>query len=362
MLRKENERLKRKLALLEKTGAGGMAEMEEIYMKEEKYKNIEKYLREAEEERKNLKGRLDQTYQALEETKSELFKTRSELGHFEQLQSLPDAETLRSQIKDLRSALENEKKQYNSSIESQSKLLSTSRQELDSAIENDKQLKAKIKQLETELDSALKKASYSMYGSRSSSRPNSGFSNKSGSSTNSNNKRSNSVPANQKAKPSVPRPSYNNPMRNNYMRPAQVRNNNFNQRNSPSGSNRSNSESNERNNNNRYINKAYGGNNKKSPSANINRKPSPAANPRNNIGYQANKISPLRAANQKRPTVPPPRVANKKPSPARAPGVAPRNNSKGSVYDRLYGNSGPQLRSYKKEENNPIQKRIDAVS
>lgn len=310
-VKEENQRLRRKLALLEKIGTSGG---EEVLGQQQSYHEFDKYIKEAEQEALTLRSRLNETQQMLTETKTELFKTRSELGHFEQMQNLPDPESLKREIQLLTETLDKERKDVEETVARQSQSIQANSKELDKAKEEDKTLKARVKQLETELDATLKKANYSMYGSRNSSRPNSTSSRKSngpskspaygyGYNRNTSNKRSSSVPANQKNS----HPNNSNNRRGGYnptynRKPTvPTRPNKFQPRYSPIGS-RSNSGSKDR-----VRSSGYG---KVAP------RPSPGA--RSGLG---NKVSPLRAANQARPKVPP---AKKAPQ-------------TGGVFGRLYG-------------------------
>lgn len=228
----ENERLRRKLALLERTNS---VQDDGLYDKLEQYKSVDRYLESSRLEMRTLSERLNDTHQKLEETRSELFKTRTELGHYEQLEGLPPPELLRAEIFRLKNQLESEKKVNSETLSRQINVLNENNKELEKAKDDDKILRAKLKELETKLEEAVKKNSYSMYGSRGSYRSNSNSSYKRYSPAQNkmqNNIRSNSLPQkrpiNNRASPA-----------NSYGRRDQVSNNKYQPKYSPA--NRSNS-------------------------------------------------------------------------------------------------------------------------
>jgi len=323
-IRGENERLKRKLALLEKGGSQTIDES--VLSKLEKYKDIDKVLKDSENEAKTLRNRLNETQQMLNETKSELFKTMGELGHFEKLQGMPDPETIKGEIERLKKEMEEERKINEQEITKQNEILLTNQKELEKARENDKAIKNRIKDLEHELEAALKKANYSMYGSRGSSRPNSNSSRKSNysykyspapSRSNSNNKRANSVP---QKKQTPTRPA---PMRNNYTKPTPPpRTNKFQNRYSPAGG-----RSNSGNRGPSPVNKAAPRTN--SGNYGYNKHQSPASNRRSPAPY--GKPSPLR------------NTSNQRQNNYAAPKSQPKKDT--GVFNRLYGaqNNKPDL-------------------
>ena len=344
----ENEMLKRRLALLESKRIGGAVEMDclskEVIEKETGY---EKYLKEADRELNTLRSKLDETEKEVEQTKEELFKTKSELGHFDRSRSYTEVETLRSQLGDLSNSLSMERQESKSKIESNKKELNSTMQEMNKYVEGEKRLKVRVKQLEGELEMALKKANYNPNASGRSSKNNtpsryyspsssirSGSSNKNYS-NNSSAKRNNSVPANRANNSSNKRPA---PIRtNNYMRQPPQRNA-FRPHYSPSSSLRSNSSDKAKNAGGptTSLRKQYSPN---------NRLYSPSGAPRNNSNKRiggtrtmgaVDRISPLRAANQQRPKVPP---AVKSTVPAK-PSINRTSKSpanRGSVFDRLTG-------------------------
>lgn len=384
-LQEETERLRRKVALMEKERVGGAVEMD-LLSKDSfsKAQDFETSLREADHEIQQLRSQLSQTQTELSGTKEELFKTRSEMGHYDQVQTMPDIETLRKQIGELSCTLEDERRDSKVMLEDQRKELNMSLQELDQYRENEKKMKVRVKQLENELEQAMKKLNYSMYGK---SRPNSTTSQKSNASSasskysNSSSKRSSSVPNNQKAGARRTTPVRGNNYGGYNRQTPPTKPTPFRPHYSPaSSSNRSNSGSRGRAPN---PTGAYNGGVKKAYSPTTNRLYSPSGMPRNNRpGGRAmgavDRVSPLRAANNQRPKVP---SAVKKPSPApnrpspggnrqspagnrQSPGARrppPPNSSKGTeskgnVFSRLYAAPPPVSRPIREEAKRPPPK------
>jgi len=336
----ENEILKRRLALLETKRVGGAVDMDcltkEVIEQESGY---DKYLKETDRELSTLRQKLSETEREYNETKDALYKTKSELGHFDKSKSYTEIETLRSELGDISCSLEMERNESRQKIETNKKLLASTMTELGKYIDGEKRLKVRVKQLENELEMALRKANYDPNASRSSSRssqkgntPTRYYS--PASSVKSNNssipKRTNSVPANRnlqnKKQTPTRKPLYpsNNrqPPRSNY-RP------NY----SPASSIRSNS-SDKRSNS--LTKKPY------SPS---NRLYSPSGAPRTNNRQHNSKpmgavdrVSPLRTVNQQRPRVPP-AVKNVRQSPGANRNINRSPANRGSVFDRLSGKS-----------------------
>lgn len=328
----ENEKLRRKLALLERTNS---VQDEETLSRLEQHKNVDRYLEDSRLEMKVLSERLNESQQKLRDTQSELFKAKSELVHFEQLKELPAPEILRVEISRLKKELEAETRANNETIAKQKEVLEVNSKELEKAKENDKSLKNKIKELESKLDEAIKRNSYSMYrnrsGSNASNRSNSSYNRYSPAQNRvQSNKRSSSVP---QKKPVNTRPS---PVNNKYQPRYSPLPNRSNSGNRPSYNTGTNSKYNPR-----VQNRQSPGVARRSPGTNLygvarkspvtygQARHSPATN-----AYGAsrrspmtnNKVSPLRAANQSRPAVPPANTSWKK--------------SSTGVFDRLYNPAG----------------------
>jgi len=328
----ENDKLKRKLALLERTNS---VQDEDILNRLENHKSVDRYLEDSRVEMRTLSERLNESQQKLRETQSELFKAKIELEHFGQLKELPPPEILRVEIARLKKELEAERESNLETISKQNEALEANAKELEKAKEADKILKTKIKELENKLNEAVKRNSYSMYRNRSGSN----VSNKSNSSYNrpspaqsrvQSNKRSSSVP---QKKP------INTRTANIYNRNAPLSNNKYQPRYSPLH-NRSGAPS------SKYGRTNQGAQNKQSPGV---ARRSPRTNPYgtekkspatygqirrspNTYGLSRrspitnNKVSPLRAANQGRPVVPAANSSWKKASPG--------------VFNRLYNPTG----------------------
>eukprot|EP00826_Nyctotherus_ovalis_P015680 TRINITY_DN1447_c0_g1_i13.p1 TRINITY_DN1447_c0_g1~~TRINITY_DN1447_c0_g1_i13.p1 ORF type:complete len:503 (+),score=119.14 TRINITY_DN1447_c0_g1_i13:245-1753(+) len=353
----ENEKLRRKLALLERTNS---VQDEDTLSRLEQHKSVDRYLEGSRVEMRTLTDRLNESQQKLRETQSELFKAKSELGRFEQLRELPPPEVLRVEIARLKKELEAETKTNSETISKQKEVLEVNMKELDKAKENDKQLRSKIKELEGKLDEAVKRNSYSMYRNRSNSnasnRSNSSYKYSPSQSRVQNNKRSSSVP---QKKPIV-RPS---PNTSGYNRNAGVSGNKYQPRYSPVP-NRSNSGNRAGYNSGASSKYGYGRSNqgvqgnrqspgvaRRSPGTNLygaaRKSPvtygaarrSPVTNAyggsKRNPAVN-NKVSPLRAANQERLAIPPANDTWKKSSPG--------------VFSRLYNPTGSKARA--KESSN----------
>lgn len=365
-VKNENEKLRRKLALLERTNS---LQDEDTFNKLEHYKSVDRYLESSRLEMRTLNEKLSETERKLRETQSELLKTKSELGHYEQLQELPPPELMRVEIERLKEELETEQKNNKEVISKQTEVLDANMKELEKAKENDKVIRAKIHELEMKIEAAVKKNTYSMYGNRYSNRSNSNISNHSNSSYNryspsqtraQANKRSTSLPqrkpVNTRASPAntynkrVPlanskyQPRYspipnrsNSGSKPNYMRPTYnsgggLKTGYHNGRTNAAtqGSRQSPATGKKTSGTNLY------GAARKSPVTNTYARRSPGTYGAARRNPANNGPSPLRVANQARPAVPPANDSWKRSSPG--------------VFDRLYNPTGSKRVEGRKEE------------
>ncbi len=364
----ENETLKKRLSAMESRRVGGAVEMD-VLTKEslERAGDYDRYLRESDRELSTLRNRLNETQREFEEVKDELSRTRTELGHFDKSMSssFSDVEAYRSQLGDLSSTLEIERKEGKATIEENKHKLASTLQDINKYMESDKRMKVRVKQLENELEQALKRVNYNP-NSRSSSRSNSAsrrplntssryspsnYKNTTGSNSSSA-KRGSSVPANQRGKAYVS-PSTNKRATPNSLRQQPPRNA-FRPHYSPSSSLRSNSGSTQ-NQRGRGVSNTSATRKPYSPS---NRLYSPSGAPRNTRAAgrkmgAVDRASPLRAANQTRPKVPPAvRSGNARQSPHPNNRTSNSPAGRGSVFDRLSGGSGkPASRPIKEAAN-----------
>ena len=154
-IRNENTRLRRKLALLERCESG-----EAINKKFETHKNTSKFLEESQMETKVMEEKLVELEDQLRRTKSELHTAKGQLNRYEQLQSLPNIEVLRSEIERLKNELKEERGNVNETLAQQKEEIGANTKELETVKENDRRLKARIKELEGKLKAIGKQSRY----------------------------------------------------------------------------------------------------------------------------------------------------------------------------------------------------------
>ena len=351
----ENEMLKRRLEFLESKRIGGAVEMDclskEIIEKESIY---EKNLRNTDKELETIKGKLSQAEKEIEETKSELFKTKIELGRFDKDKDYTEVKTLREELNNLSNSLEFERKESITKIEANKKLMNSTVQEISKLLEGEKTLKARITQLERDLERTIKRPTYTptrsynnKYSPNNNATPNRYHS---PSTNNYNNyKRGNSVPSNRNNSNKRTTPTYTN----NYTRP-QPQRNNFRPHYSPASSVKSNSTNKSKNS---AASKNYSPNNRLySPNG------APRVNNRINNGRTkgaVDRVSPMRPLINQKPRVPPAvGYGYKRQSPV-VNKTSNTSTNRMSVFDRLSGGSGAS-RQPAKPINNEVRKPISS--
>lgn len=165
----ENDRLKKRINDIEKSRAC-TAELDKIVKsKQEIETSFEEYKKFIETETKTWREKVTQAEKDLEDSRSELSRTRSEIGNYESIQSISDMDELKRHVSNISIELEREKnlsiKMNKSFAEEENRI----KKEIIDFKNQESQYKTKIKKLEDDLNLTRRRSSSFNYSNKKSS-------------------------------------------------------------------------------------------------------------------------------------------------------------------------------------------------